>query len=139
MAVRLICTVTLVSYSILPDKPYNIKYYRKWHKTATTHNRKLGDAPSINVITVLFAWMSEWDFFFYSKWELFSYIMARTGYNRWDDNVVHFVLDLQAELDCPLCTRPTGWACIVLAHWNNTDGHVVALDSIYLLLILFEA
>jgi hypothetical protein len=30
---------------------------------------------------------------------LFSYIMARISYIRWDDNDVRFVLDQHAELD----------------------------------------
>ena len=34
-----------------------------------------------------------------TKWAIYSYIMARTSFNRWDDDIVKFVLDQQAELD----------------------------------------
>jgi len=60
--------------------------------------------------------------------QFFSYIMARTSYFQWNDDV-RFVLDQHAELDFYM----------VLAHWNNSPRVDMLFHSSLLLLLCDHA
>jgi hypothetical protein len=49
--------------------------------------------------------VSEW-LLYNAKWVIFSYIMTRTSYIRWNDNDIRFVLDRHASLDFYSASSP---------------------------------
>ena len=78
----------------------------------------------VKFVGVLFLIMSDW-LLFNHKWAIYSHIMARTSYIRWNDNDVYFVLDQHDKLDIysasSLKQQFAGWYVDPLTHYPDSE------------------